>query len=74
MVNMEAQLCGTAVVSYRTGGCPETRISEKCQFVERGDIRSLAKAVQSAKFSGAIDTFKLDQFTLSYLKLYKEIR
>ena len=46
MVNVEAQLCGTPVVSYRTGGCPETKISENCFFLEKGDVQSMVRLVK----------------------------
>lgn len=46
MVNVEAQLCGIPVISYKTGGCPETKIAEDCYFVEKGDVQSLVLLVK----------------------------
>lgn len=44
-VNLEAIACGTPVVTYRTGGSPES-VSEKAGVVvEKGDYEALKKAV-----------------------------
>jgi glycosyltransferase involved in cell wall biosynthesis len=46
-VNLEALACGTPVVTYRTGGAPES-ISEDTGFVvEQGDIMAMADAVKT---------------------------
>jgi len=45
--NIEALACGTPVVTYRTGGSPES-VPEGCGAVlERGDVYALAAAVRS---------------------------
>ena len=45
-VNLEAQACGTPVVTYRTGGSPETIKNGRTGLVvERGDKDALAQAI-----------------------------
>lgn len=39
-VNLEARACGTRVISYNTGGCPET-LGEGDILVPRGDLQGL---------------------------------
>lgn len=46
-VNLEAQACGTPVVTYDTGGCSETVTPQTGTVVKTGDIPSLASAVNS---------------------------
>ena len=44
-VNLEAIACGTPVITYRTGGSPES-VTEKTGFVvEQGDIEGIAKII-----------------------------
>ena len=44
-VNLEAIACGTPVITYRTGGSPES-VTEKTGFVvEQGDIEGMAKII-----------------------------
>ncbi len=44
-VNLEALVCGTPVVTYRTGGSPES-VGEGCgTVVEQGDYDGLARAI-----------------------------
>lgn len=48
-VNLEALACGTPVITYRTGGSPET-IDEKTGLViEQGDVAAMAATVQKYK-------------------------
>ena len=45
-VNLESIACGAPVVTYRTGGSPET-VDETCGVVvDRGDIEGVRKEVQ----------------------------
>ena len=44
--NLEAISCGTPVVTYKTGGSPESVTSETGRVVGKGDIASLAKAIE----------------------------
>ncbi len=45
--NLEAISCGTPVVTYKTGGSPESVTSETGRVVDKGDIAGLAKAIES---------------------------
>lgn len=45
-VNLEAQACGTPVVTYRTGGSPESLTAETGMIVEQGDVEGLLDAVR----------------------------
>jgi glycosyltransferase involved in cell wall biosynthesis len=45
--NLEAISCGTPVVTYKTGGSPESVTSETGRVVGKGDIAGLAKAIES---------------------------
>ena len=45
-VNLEALACGTPVVTYRTGGCPETVDEKTGVIVEQGDVAAMAEAVR----------------------------
>lgn len=40
-VNLEALACGTPVVTYRTGGSPESLTLETGRIVEQGDVKGL---------------------------------
>lgn len=43
-VNLEAQACGTPVISYDTGGCRET-LNEAGILIPKGDLPAAAKAI-----------------------------
>lgn len=45
-VNLEAQACGTPVVTYRTGGSPESLTGDTGIVVEQGDVRGLLEGVR----------------------------
>lgn len=45
-VNLEAQACGTPVVTYRTGGSPESLTPTTGRVVEQGDVKGLLDAVR----------------------------
>jgi glycosyltransferase involved in cell wall biosynthesis len=47
-VNLEAQACGTPVITYRTGGSPESVPDEN--VVEVGDISSILQKVNTNKY------------------------
>ena len=81
MVNLEALACGTPVVVFETGGCPEA-IDETCGIVvPQGDLESLCQAIRAAT-SGVFTAencikraqlFDCRQTFQRYLELYKEL-
>lgn len=83
-VNLEALACGTPVVTYNTGGSPES-IDEKTGFViARGDLNNLAGTVElilqngKARYSNdcrlrSERLFDKEKKYLQYFELYNEI-
>ena len=52
--NIEALACGTPVITYNTGGSPES-ITESCgKVVDKGDIRALARLAEEVCESGML--------------------
>lgn len=45
MTNIEAQACGTPVVTFRSGGAPETIGDETGIIVEQGDVEAMHDAI-----------------------------
>ena len=50
--NLEALACGTPVVTYKTGGSPESVGIETGMVVEQGDLDALVDAVKAIQFQG----------------------
>lgn len=48
-VNLEAQACGTPVITYDAGGAKETLRLSTCQLVPRGDFAGLLNAAQTVQ-------------------------
>lgn len=79
-VNLEALACGTPVLTFRTGGSPES-LDEKCgSVVDKNDFAALLAEIYRIKeepfdSSNCIDTAKQydkdDKFA-EYIKLYEE--
>lgn len=44
-VNLEALACGTPVITYRTGGSPESITDETGVVVDKGNVEALAEAI-----------------------------
>lgn len=51
LVNLEAALCGCAIVSS-TGGCPREYLGDDAEYAEAGDPRSIRAAVERALARG----------------------
>lgn len=47
LVNVEAMACGTPVVTYNTGGSPESLTEETGIVVPKGDVEGLYSAIKS---------------------------
>ena len=46
-VNLEAEACGTPVITYDTGGCPETVKDERSYIVRCGDIEKVKEIIEA---------------------------
>lgn len=74
--NLEAIACGTPVITYNTGGSPESlKYSKGCYVLEQGDIVSVVKILQKHK-KGIKQTLNIqfDNKTMvqKYIKLYED--
>ena len=83
-VNLEALACGTPVVTYRTGGSPESVTTATGRVVEQGDINGLSEAIMEICLKGkeqftnacrlrAEDYFDKNKCFEKYIKLYESI-
>lgn len=74
-VNMEALACGTPVVTYNTGGSPESADRKYSKIVEKGDTDALLSAIYETKKTDGInaDRFDKNEKYLEYLALYERI-
>lgn len=82
--NLEALACGTPVVTYNTGGSPESLDQETGMVVEKGDLTGLSEAVKSILDQGkkhyaekciarAQLLYNKEECYLKYLDLYKKM-
>lgn len=83
-VNLEAISCGTPVVTYRTGGSPESIVEGETGYViEQGDLTGLMDRIRLIEKNGkdfyrsncreyALAHFSKEERYLEYLKLYEE--
>lgn len=76
--NLESLACGTPVITYKTGGSPES-VPENCgAVIEVGSIEGIKTAIENSNFSGedcinfAKNYEKKNCFT-KYLDLYKNL-
>lgn len=61
MALLEAQACGTPVVSFDTGGTPEAVCPEPpCKLVPNGDFSSLLHAIESVMSTGKVSESKAE--------------
>lgn len=82
--NIEAQACGTPVVTYRTGGSPETIDLSTGFVVEKGDIKGIINAIETIRTSSSTSyslacreraeiLFNKDERFMDYIKLYESL-
>lgn len=75
LVNVEAQACGTPVITYPTGGSPETIMPNGGIVLHKKDASALLNEVQSMnrKKSVPLDVLRISKETnyINYLLLYK---
>lgn len=79
--NLEAMACGTPVITYNTGGSPESLTSETGWIVEKGNVEELANVLTSIDFGNkkrrqicherALKHFSKDKCFDSYVALYQ---
>lgn len=81
-VNLEAAACGTPVVTYRTGGSPESVPAEVGLVVERGDIGQLYNSIMKilseeknaeCRSAYAKKHFDKNQKYEEYLECYRQL-
>lgn len=73
--NLEAMACGTPVVTYRTGGSPESVAEGNGFVVERGDVAAAARAIRAANGckTDSRDLFDAALRYKEYVALYNEL-
>lgn len=77
--NLEALACGTPVITFNTGGSPESITSDCGIVVEKGNYEALKEAVlsnrefDSAKCRARAMEYTLDAFKDKYMELYQSI-
>lgn len=81
-VNLEALACGTPVITYKTGGSPESVDDKTGIVISQGDVDALAEAVQKMRSQPissdacrrrAVENFDKDKCFEKYIELYNEL-
>ena len=83
-VNLESISCGTPVVTYRTGGSPESVTPQTGMVVSQGDVDALLRSVRQIEHLGkesfvgpcrqyALQHFRKEDRYKDYLHLYDEV-
>lgn len=81
-VNLEAMACGTPVVTYETGGSPESLTEKTGIVVKQGDVNGMAEAIKSLEVKPlspkdcrkhAEERFDKDRCFMSYVSLYEQL-
>lgn len=82
--NLEAIACGTPVITYKTGGSPESITQDTGFVVEQGNIDGIIKAIREIEDRGkeyytkkcrmyAEENFDKDKCFFKYIDLYNEL-
>lgn len=75
--NLEAIACGTPVITYETGGSPETLFPDNGWVTKKGDIVSVVEILKrenkKEKNISLPDIFKKESMIAEYLKLYDTV-
>lgn len=83
-VNLEALACGTPVVTFRTGGSPESITPETGIVVEKGNYRQLVDAIEAVRRKGKVHystacreraetMYNKEEKFADYIKLYEKL-
>ena len=81
--NLEALACGTPVITFRTGGSPESVDENVGLVVEKGNLDELVKAIMNVREKGklfyssnciakASQSYNKEKQALKYIEVYKE--
>ncbi len=70
-VNLEAQSCGTPVITYKTGGSPES-VPEK-QVIPQGDLRAFVDMIENEELMVAEKSFDRGGMLEEYVNLYLKL-
>ena len=70
-VNLEAQACGTPVITYRTGGSVESVPDEN--VVSQGDFKALAELLEHGQLTLSDQSFDKTVLFEQYLELYRQL-
>lgn len=84
LTNIEAQACGTPVITFNSGGSPETIDETTGIVVEKGDINGVIRAIEKIRVNGKIfysehcrkrveSLFDKNNKFKEYIKLYESI-
>ena len=71
-VNLEAQACGTPVITYRTGGSVESVPAEN--IVEQGDLEGLVEKLEKDDLSVSTQNFDKQVLFEQYIELYERLK
>ncbi len=77
--NLEAISCGTPVITYRTGGSPESVTGDTGLIVEQGDLQGVLRAVSTIQKdvdvcrNYALKHFRQEDRFLEYVELYQKM-
>lgn len=79
-VNMEAIACGTPVLTFNTGGSPESILNDSCgRVINTEDICEIREAIDSIIKYKKVDcseyasVFNMNKKNLEYIRLYEEM-
>lgn len=83
-VNLEALACGTPVITYRTGGSPESVTEQTGIVVEKGNFNELVKTIETICSKGkkhyttacrerAVSLYNKDDRFNEYIELYNTL-
>lgn len=76
--NLESIACGTPIVCYNTGGCPEQILNNHCGYIiKQGDYKQVIKLIDDNKIKKISEIFNenlgVENMKNEYIKLYKDI-
>lgn len=67
--NLEAQACGTPVISYKTGGSTESAL-EYGMVVEKAQLDEIIQILKNKEYTKCVDNRKMHHFEKEYACLY----